>query len=229
MSWMNWAKRNTVDEFHQPGKILSLERRLEVGITSRQIHNLSCLLFILRAFSSCLKFIGSPLRGLQQDANQELPDVQGGFRKDRGTRDQIANIHQTIEKQGDLKNVYFCFIDYAKTYGHVDQNKLWNILKKMEISDHFTCLLRNPYAGQEAAVRTRHGTKDWFQIGKGVCQGCMLSPCLFNLYAEYIMWNAGLDESQAGIMQNAGLDESQAGIKFAGWNITTLDVQMVPL
>ena len=226
---MNWAKWNTVDEFHQPGKILSLERRLEVGITSRQIHNLSYLLFILRAFASCLKFTGSPLRGLQQDVNQELPDVQGEFRKDRGTRDQIANIHQTIEKQGNLKNVYFCFVDYAKTYGHVDQNKLWNILKKMEISDHFTCLLRNPYAGQEATVRTRHGTKDCFQIGKGVRQGCMLSPCLFNLCAEYIMWNAGLDESQAGIMQNAGLDESQAGIKFAGWNITTLDVQMVPL
>ena len=104
----------------------------------------------------------------------------------------------------------------------MDHNKLWNILKEMKISDHFTCLLRNLYSGQEAAVRTRHGTKDWFQIGKGVRQGCILSPCLFNLYAEYILWNAGVDESQAGIMQNAGLDESQAGIKIARRNINNL-------
>ena len=97
------------------------------------------------------------------------------------------------------KNIYFCFIDYAKAFDCVDHNKLWKILKEMEIPDHFTCLLRNLYAGQEATVRTRHGTIDWFQIGKVVCQGCILSPCLFNLYAEYIMRNAGLDEAQAGI------------------------------
>ena len=97
------------------------------------------------------------------------------------------------------KNIYFCFIDYAKAFDCVDHNKLWKILKEMGIPDHLTCLLRNLYAGQEATVRTGHGTTDWFQIGKGVRQGCILSPCLFNFYAEYIMWNAGLDEAKAGI------------------------------
>ena len=97
------------------------------------------------------------------------------------------------------KNIYFCFIDHAKAFDCVDHNKLWKILKEMEIPDHLTCLLRNLYAGQEATVRTGHGTTDWFQIGKGVCQGCILSPCLFNFYAEYIMRNTGLDEAQAGI------------------------------
>ena len=97
------------------------------------------------------------------------------------------------------KNIYFCFIDYAKAFDCVDHNKLWKMLKEMGVPDHLTCLLRNLYAGQEATVRSRHGTTDWFQIGKGVCQGCILSPCLFNLYAEYIMRNAGLDEAQAGI------------------------------
>ena len=97
------------------------------------------------------------------------------------------------------KNIYFCFIDYAKAFDCVDHNQLWKILREVGIPDHLTCLLRNMYAGQEATVRTGHGTTDWFQIGKGVCQGCLLSPCLFNLYAEYIMWNARLDESQAGI------------------------------
>ena len=124
---------------------------------------------------------------LQQYVNQELPDIQAGFRKGRATRDQIANIHWIIEKARELKKkIYFHFVDYAKTYDHVDHNKLWNILKEMKISDHFTCLLRNLYSGQEAAVRTRHGKKDWFQIGKGVRQGCTLSPWLFNIYAEYI-------------------------------------------
>ena len=132
--------------------------------------------------------------------NRELPDVQAGFRKDKGTRDQIANIHQIIEKAREFqKNIYFCFIDYAKASDWVDHNKLWKILKEMGIPDHLTCLLRNLYAGQEATVRTGHGTTDWFQIGKGVRQGCILSPCLFNFYAEYIMRNARLDEAQAGI------------------------------
>ena len=103
------------------------------------------------------------------------------------------------KKQEFQKNIYFCFIDYAKAFDCVDHNKLWKILKKMEIQDHLTCLLRNLYAGQEATVRTGHGTTDWFQIGKGVCQGCMLSPCLFNFYAEYITRNAGLEEAQAEI------------------------------
>ena len=130
--------------------------------------------------------------------NQELPDVQAGFRKGRGTRDQIANMHWITAKPRKFqKNI--CFIDYAKAFDSVDHNKLWKILKEMGIPDHLAYLLRNLYAGQEATVRTRHGTTDWFHTGKGVCQGYILSPCLFNLYAEYIMWNARMDESQAGI------------------------------
>ena len=124
--------------------------------------------------------------------NCVLPDVQAGLRKGRETRDQIANIFWIIEKAREFqKNIYFCFLDY--------HNKLWKILKEMGIPDYLTCLLRNLYAGQEATVRTGHGTTDWFQIGKGVRQGCTLSPCLFNLYAEYIMRNAGLEKAQAGI------------------------------
>ena len=128
------------------------------------------------------------LTRLQQYVNHELPDVQVGFRKARGTRDQIANIHWITEKAREFqKNIYFCFIDYTKAFDCVDHNKLWEILQKMGIPDHLICLLRNLYAGHEATVRTGHGTTDWFQIGKGVCQGCILSPCLFNFYAEYIM------------------------------------------
>ena len=127
--------------------------------------------------------------------NQEVSDVQAGFRKGRGIRDQIANIRWIMEKAREFqKNIYFCFIYYAKAFDFVDHNKLWKIMKEMEIPDHLTCLLRNLYAGQEATVRTGHGTTDWFQIGKGVHQGCTLSPCLFNLYAEYIMRNAWLDK-----------------------------------
>ena len=142
--------------------------------------------------------------------NCELPFVQAGFRKSRGTRDQIANIRWIIEKAREFqKNIYFCFIDYAKAFDCVDHNKLWKVLKEMGIPDHLTCLLRNLYAGQEATVRIGHGTTDWFKIGKGVRQGCTLSPCLFNLYAEYIM-------------RNAGLEETQAGIKIVGRNINNL-------
>ena len=120
--------------------------------------------------------------------NQELPDVHGGFRKGRGIRDQIATICWIIEKaRGYHKNIYFCFIDYAKSFDCVDHRKMWKILKEMGIPPHVTCLLRNLYADQEARVRTGHGTTNWFQIGKGVCHGCILSPCLFNLYAEYLM------------------------------------------
>ena len=136
---------------------------------------------------------------LQQYVNCELPDVQAGFRKGRGTWNQIANIPWITEKAREFqKNIYFCFIDYTKTFDCVDQNKLWKI-QETGIPEHLTCLLRNLYAGQEATVRTRHGTTDLFQIGKGVCQSCILIPCLLNLYAEHIMWNAGLDEAQAGI------------------------------
>ena len=131
--------------------------------------------------------------------NRELSDIPSDFRKGRGTRVQIANICWIMEKAREFqKNIYFCFIDYAKAFDCVDHNKLGKILKEMGIPDHLTCLLRNLYAGQEATVRTGHGT-DWFQIGKRVYQGCVLSPCLFNLYAEYIMRNAGLEEAQAGI------------------------------
>ena len=153
---------------------------------------------------------------LQQYVNHELPDVQAGFRKGRGARDQIANIRWIIEKAREFqKNIYFCFIDYAKAFDCVDHDKLWKILKEMGIPDHLTCLLRILYAGQEATVRTGHGTTDWFQIGKGVHQAYILSPCLFNLYAEHIM-------------RNAGLEEAQAGIKIAGRNINNLSMQMTP-
>ena len=147
---------------------------------------------------------------LQQYVNRELPDVEAGFRKGRGTRDQIANICWTTEKAREFqKNIYFCFIDYAKTFDCVDHNKMWKILQEVRIPDHLTCLLRNLYSDQETTARNRHGTTDWFQIRKGVHQGCILSPCLFNLYAEYIM-------------RNAGLEEAQAGIKIAGRNINNL-------
>ena len=142
--------------------------------------------------------------------NRKIPDVQAGFRKGRGTSDQIANICWITKKAREFqKNIYFCFIDYTKAFDYVDHNKLWKILKEMGIPDHLTFLLRNLYAGQEATVRTRHETTDWFQIRKGICQGCILSPCLFNLYAEYIM-------------RNTALDEVQAGIKIAGRNINNL-------
>ena len=149
----------------------------------------------------CLKF-----SRLQQYVNCELLDAQAGFRKGRETRDQIVNIHWVIEKAREFqKNI--CFIDYTEAFDYVDHNKLWKILQQMGITDH--CLLRNLYVGQEATVRTGHGTTDCFKIGKGVPQGCISSPCLFNLYAEYIM-------------QNARLDESQPGIKIAGRNINNL-------
>ena len=123
---------------------------------------------------------------LHQYVNCEVPDVHVGFRKGRGTRDEIANICCIIKKAREFQiNIYFCFIDYAKAFDCVDHNKLWKILKQMGIPDHLTCLFRHLYAGQEATVRTGHGTTDWFQIGKGVRQGCILSPCLFNFYAVY--------------------------------------------
>ena len=151
----------------------------------------------------------------QQYMNQELLDVQAWFRKGRGTRDQIDNIHWIIEKAREFqKNIYFCFTDYAKAFDCVDPNKLWKILQEMGIPDHLTCL-RNLYASQKAIVRTGHGTMDWFQNGKGVHQGCILSSCLFNLYAEYIM-------------QNARLEEAQAGIKTSRVISITSDMQMTP-
>ena len=147
--------------------------------------------------------------------NRELPEVQPGFRKGRGTRDQISNIRWIIKKAREFqKNIYFCFIDYAKAFDCVDHSKLWKILEEMGIPDHLTFLLRNLYEGQEATVRTGHGTTDWFQIGKGVRQGCILSPC-FNLYAEYIM-------------RNAGLEEAQLESRMLGEISITSDMQMTP-
>ena len=137
---------------------------------------------------------------LQQYVNRELSDVQAGFRKSRGTRDKIDNIWWIIEKVREFqKNFYFCFIDYAKAFNYVDHNKLWKTLKEMGIPDHLTRPLRNLYAGQEATFRTLYGTTDWFNIEIGIQQGCLLSPCLFNLYAEHIMWNAGLGKLQTEI------------------------------
>ena len=151
---------------------------------------------------------------LQQYMNCELTDVQDGFRKGRGTRDQIANITRSYKKQRNSKqNIYFCFVDYTEAFDYVDHNKLWKILQQMGITDH--CLLRNLYVGQEATVRTGHGTTDGFQMGKGVPQGCTLSLCLFNFYAEYIMGNAGLEDSQAGV-------------KISGEIAITSDMQMIP-
>ena len=172
--------------------------------------NYGTIVFISHTSKVILKILRS---GLQQYGNQELPDIEAGFRKGRRTRDQIANICWIIEKTRQFqKNIYFCFIDYTKAFDCVDHNKLWKILKKMGISEHLTCLLRNLYAGQEAVVRTvrtRHGTKDSLQIGKRVHQGCILSPCLFSLYAEYII-------------PNSRLNEVQVGIKIAGRNINNL-------
>ena len=147
---------------------------------------------------------------LQQYMNNELPDVQAGLGKAGEPEIKLpTSIGSSKKQESSRKNIYLCFIDYAKAFDCVDCNKLWNILQKMGLSDHLTCLLRNLYAGQEATVRTGHGTTDWFQIGKGVRQGCILSPCLFNFYADYIM-------------RNAGLEEAQPGIKIAGRNINNL-------
>ena len=188
------------------GKTIALTRRTLVGKVMNALisHASKVMLKILQA-------------KLQQYMNCELPDVQAGFRKKgRGTRDQIANIHWITEKTREFqKNIYFCFIDYAKTFDYGDHNKLWKILREMGTSDYLICLLRNLYAGQETTVRTGHGKTDWFHLGKGVRQGCILSPGLFNLYAEYIM-------------RNAGLEETQAGIKIAGRNTITSDMQMTP-
>ena len=161
----------------------------------------------------CVSIPSAVLVHYQQYVNRELSDVQAGFRKGRGTRNQIANISCITEKAGESsppeKTMYFCFIDYSIAVDCVDHNKMWNILNDMRIPDHLICLLKNLYTSQEATVRTGHGTTDWFQTGKGVCQGCILSSCLFNLYAEYMG-------------RNAGLEEAQAGIKIVGRNINNL-------
>ena len=174
---------------------------------AKECSNYCTIALISHASKEMLKILQARL---QQYMKHELPDVQAGFRKGRGTKDQIANICWIIQKVREFwKNIYVCFIDYAKAPDCLDHNKLWKILKEMGIPDNLTCVLRNLHAGQEAAVRTGHATTDWFQIVKGVCQGCILSPCLFNLYAEYFL-------------RNAGLEEAQAGMKTSGRNINNL-------
>ena len=156
--------------FHSNPKERQCQRMLKLPTIALISHTSKVMLKILQA-------------RLQQYVNHELPDAQAGFRKGRGTRDQVSNIHWIIEKAREYqKNISFCFVDYAKAVKCVDHNKLWKILKEMGIPDHLTCLLRYLYAGQEVTVGTGHGTTDWFQIRKGVCQGCILSPRLFNLY-----------------------------------------------
>ena len=158
---------------------------------AKECSNYCTITLITHTIKVMLKIIQATL---QQFMNRELPNVQAGFRKGRRMRDHTANIWWIINKSRESqKNIYFCFIDYAKAFDCVD-NKLWKNFKEIGIPDHLTCLLRNLYACQEETVRTGHGTTDWFQIGKGVHQDCILSPCLFNLYAEYIKWNAQLDE-----------------------------------
>ena len=174
---------------------------------AKECSNYRTIALISHASKVTLKILQARL---QHYVNHEPPDAQAGFRKGRGTRDPIANIQWVIKTPREFQeNMYFCFIDYAKVFDCVDHNKLRKILQEMATPDHLTCLLRNPYAGQEATVRTGHGITNWFQIGKGVRQGYILSHCLFNLYTDYIM-------------QNAGLHEAQAGIKIARRNINNL-------
>ena len=187
-------------------EIVSFHSNLK-GNAKECSNNYGTIALISHASKAMLKILQARL---QQYMNCELPDVQAEFRNGIGTRDQISNIRWIVEQGREFqKNIYFCFIDYAKAFNWVDHNKLWKILQELGIPDHLTYLLRYLYAGQDATVRTGHGTTDWFQIGKGVCQGCILSPCLINFYAEYIM-------------RNAGLEEAQAGLKIAGRNINNL-------
>ena len=161
----------------------------------KECSNYHTIVFISHASKVILKILQARL---QQHVNQELSDVQTGFIKSRGTRDQIANVHWIIEKSREFqKNIYF--IDYATAFDCVDHDKLWKIVKEMGIPNHLTCLLRKLYAGQEAIIKTQHGTTDWFKFGKAIRQACILSPCLFNFHSGYIMGNAGLAEVQAGI------------------------------
>ena len=180
---------------------------------AKECSNYHTIALISHASNIMLKILQARL---PQYVNWEHPDTQAGFRKGRGTGDQIANICWVIEKAREFqKNIYFCFIDYAKAFDCVDHNKLWKILKEMGIPDHLTCFLRNLYTGQEATVRTRHGTMDWFQIGKGVCQGCILLSCLFNLY-----------QSTSGEMP--GWMKHKLESRLPGEISITSDMQMTP-
>ena len=189
--------RTGTGQFSSQSQRTEMQRMFKYHTIALNFHASKVMLKILQAM-------------LQPYVNHELPDVQAGFRKGRWTRDQIFSIYWIIAKTREFqKNIYLCFILYANLFDCVDYNKLWKILKDMGIPDLHTCLLRNLYAGQEATIRTRYGTIDCFQFGKGVDQWCILSPCVFNLYSEYII-------------RNARLDEAQAEIKFAGRNIKNL-------
>ena len=208
--WPFWAVANISFSTWGPWRWVS-------GIVCCWCQNLSfCVSVDVLSRSVVSNSFITPWTPSQASAIHELwtSDVQASFRKGRGTRDQIANIHWIVEKAREFrKNISFCFIDYAKAFDCVDHNKLWKILKEMGIPDHLTSLMRNLYARQEATDRTGDGTTDWFQIGKGVRQGWILSPHLFNSYAEYIM-------------RNAGLEEAQDGITIAGRNINTEDTTL---
>ena len=181
MLWKSYtqyaSKSGKLSSGHRTGKWIFIPIQKKGNV--KECSNYCTITLISHTSKITLKILQARL---QQYMNCELPDVQAGFRKGRGTRDQIANICWIIKKARESqKNIYFCLIDYAKAFDCVGHNKLWKILKEMEIPDHLTCLLRNLYAGQEATVRTGHGTTDWFQTGKAVHQGYILSPCLFNL------------------------------------------------
>ena len=183
--------------------------------STKECSNHQTIAFISCASKVTLKILHARL---QHYVNQELPGIQAGFRKGRGTRKQIANIHWIIEKAREFqKNIYLRFINYAKALDCGDHNKQWKALKKMGIPDHYTCLLRNLYVDQEATVRILYGTTDWFMIEKGVRHGCLLSPCLFNLYTEHVMRNVGLDELQAGIKREGETTTSNKGMIPPQW------------
>ena len=188
---VNWKTQQWPQDWKRPIFIPTPKKG-----NAKECSNYRTIALISHASKLMLKILQARL---QLYMKSELPDVQADFRKGRGTRDQIANIHWIIEKAREFQKNIFCFIDYTKAFNCVDHNELWKILKEMGIPDHLTYFLRNLHSGQEATVRTEHRTTDWFQIGKGVRQGCILSPCLFNFYAEYIMRNAGLEKAQAGI------------------------------
>ena len=181
---------------------------------AKECSNYCMIVLISHASKVLLKIL--PAR-LQQYVNRELPDIKAEFRKGRGTRDQIANIRWIIAKARELQKNIYCFTDYAKAFDCVDHNKLWKILKEMGILDHFTCLLRNLYAGEEATVRTRLETMDWFKTGKGVHDGCILSPCLYNLYTEYLY------------TEMLSWLSYKLKSRFLGEISTTSDIQMIPL
>ena len=199
------SKFGKLSSGHRTGKCVSI--LIPKKSNAKECSNYCTIALISHTSKVMLKILQARL---QQYMNHELPDVEAGFRKGRGTREQIVNISWIMEKAREFqKNICFCFIVYVKAFDCVDHNKLWKILKEMGIPDPLTCLLRNLFADQEATHWIGHVTIDWFTIEKEICQGCILSPYLFNFYSEYIM-------------RNSGLDEEQTRIKIPGRNINNL-------